>query len=98
MQVLDLDMLSFQGGSHFNSSSKCELPQGSFRTTHKGYEEVHVPALKPKPFAEGAWHVGRGGGRVVVRALEHNLGACCCMGLPFPLWAGLFPGTLLRQF
>ena len=28
-------------------------PQGSYRTVHKGYEEVHVPALKPKPFAEG---------------------------------------------
>ncbi len=27
--------------------------QGSYRTVHKGYEEVHVPALKPKPFAEG---------------------------------------------
>lgn len=23
------------------------------RTTKKGYEEVHVPALKPKPYAEG---------------------------------------------
>lgn len=22
------------------------------RTTKKGYEEVHVPALKPKPFAD----------------------------------------------
>lgn len=29
-------------------------PQGSYRTVHKGYEEVHVPALKPKPFADGA--------------------------------------------
>jgi hypothetical protein len=28
--------------------------QGSYRTVHKGYEEVHVPALKPKPFADGA--------------------------------------------
>lgn len=28
-------------------------PQGSYRTVHKGYEEVHVPALKPKPFADG---------------------------------------------
>jgi hypothetical protein len=27
--------------------------QGSFRTTHKGYEEVHVPPLKPKPFSDG---------------------------------------------
>ncbi len=28
--------------------------QGSYRTVHKGYEEVHVPALKPKPFGDGA--------------------------------------------
>lgn len=27
--------------------------QGSYRTTKKGYEEVHVPALKPVPFGEG---------------------------------------------
>ena len=25
---------------------------------HKGYEEVHVPALKPKPFADGAFALG----------------------------------------
>lgn len=28
------------------------------RTTKKGYEEVHVPALKPKPFAENEKLVG----------------------------------------
>lgn len=53
--VVDLESLSFAAGAHFNSSKSCQLPKGSFRTTHKGYEEVHVPALKPKPFAEGAW-------------------------------------------
>ena len=31
----------------------CELPTKSCRSTGKGYEEVHVPHLKPKPFAEG---------------------------------------------
>lgn len=31
--------------------------QGSYRTVHKGYEEVHVPALKPKPFGDGAFFV-----------------------------------------
>jgi len=34
------------------SNKRCELPPGSYRTQKKGYEEVHVPALKPKPFAE----------------------------------------------
>lgn len=51
---MDLEGLSFAAGAHFNSSKSCQLPKGSFRTTHKGYEEVHVPALKPKPFADGA--------------------------------------------
>ncbi|CAG7711653.1 unnamed protein product, partial [Allacma fusca] len=37
-------------GSHFMANDKCQLPDGSFRKLKKGYEEVHVPALKPKPF------------------------------------------------
>lgn len=31
----------------------CTLPNGSYRKQKKGYEEVLVPALKPKPFEEG---------------------------------------------
>eukprot|EP00887_Chlorella_sp_A99_P002917 scaffold6.g2917.t1 len=50
---VDLDNLSFHQGSRFNSSKTCTLPQGSYRTVHKGFEEVHVPALKPKPFGDG---------------------------------------------
>ncbi|KAL4451451.1 hypothetical protein ABPG75_007113 [Micractinium tetrahymenae] len=50
---VDLESLAFAQGSHFNSSKQCTLPQGSYRTVHKGYEEVHVPALKPKPFGDG---------------------------------------------
>lgn len=53
-KTVDLDSLSFAQGAHFNSSKACTLPQGSYRTVHKGYEEVHVPALKPKPFGDGA--------------------------------------------
>jgi pre-mRNA-splicing helicase BRR2 len=52
-RTLDLDSLTFAQGAHFNSNRTTTLPQGSYRTVHKGYEEVHVPALKPKPFAEG---------------------------------------------
>lgn len=50
VNVLDLDDLTFAQGSHFMSNKRCELPDGSFRKPRKGYEEVHVPALKPKPF------------------------------------------------
>jgi pre-mRNA-splicing helicase BRR2 len=52
-QLLDLESLSFQQGGLFMANKKCELPAGSFRTPHKGYEEVHVPALKAKPYESG---------------------------------------------
>ncbi|KAG5463540.1 MAG: pre-mRNA splicing factor, partial [Olpidium bornovanus] len=50
--VLDLDALAFSQGGHLMSNKKCKLPEGSFKRTDKGYEEIHVPAPKPKPFAD----------------------------------------------
>lgn len=50
--VLELDELQFTQGSHFMANKRCQLPDGSFRKQRKGYEEVHVPALKPKAFEE----------------------------------------------
>ena len=35
------------------ANKKCQLPDGSFRKQKKGYEEVHVPALKAKAFKDG---------------------------------------------
>eukprot|EP00850_Spirogloea_muscicola_P007775 SM000040S14787 [mRNA] locus=s40:365737:377479:+ [translate_table: standard] len=60
-QLLDLDALSFDQASHSytpcsalrDEMMRCELPAGSYRAAKKGYEEVHVPALKPKPFEDG---------------------------------------------
>ena len=49
-QLLELDALAFVQGSHFMSNKRCELPPGSFRSAKKGYEEVHIPALKQPPF------------------------------------------------
>jgi len=54
---LDLEDLAFAQGSHFMANKTCQLPDGSYRKQKKGYEEVIVPALKPKPFDEG--EVGR---------------------------------------
>uniref|UniRef100_A0A8C1UDT3 Activating signal cointegrator 1 complex subunit 3 n=1 Tax=Cyprinus carpio TaxID=7962 RepID=A0A8C1UDT3_CYPCA len=51
-QLLDLEDLAFTQGSHFMANKRCQLPDGSFRKQRKGYEEVHVPALKPKPFGD----------------------------------------------
>ena len=30
------------------SNKKCKLPEGSFKRSKKGYEEIHVPAPKKK--------------------------------------------------
>ena len=51
-QIIDLDALAFEQGGHLMANKKCALPAGSFRTQKKGYEEVHIPALKPKPFLD----------------------------------------------
>ena len=58
-QMLDFDTLAFTQGGHFMSNKTCNLPQGSYRSAKKGYEEVHVPALKAKPFKdnEKLWKV-----------------------------------------
>jgi pre-mRNA-splicing helicase BRR2 len=49
-ETLSLEDLAFANGSHFMANKRCQLPEGSFRRQEKGYEEVHVPALKPKSF------------------------------------------------
>lgn len=48
-QMLDLDGLAFAQGGLFMAKKKCDLPDGSYRHLSKGYEEIHVPALKAKP-------------------------------------------------
>lgn len=46
-KLLDLDSLIFQQGSHLMTNNRCELPDKSWRAQKKGYEEVHVPAIRP---------------------------------------------------
>ena len=43
---LDLESLQFSQSSHLMSNKSCELPTKSWRAQKKGYEEVHVPAIK----------------------------------------------------
>lgn len=50
-EMLNLEEISFTNGSHFMANKKCKLPEGSYRKQEKGYEEVHVPAAKPRAFA-----------------------------------------------
>lgn len=43
-KVVDLEAMSFSQGAHLNTNAKVRLPEGSFKRTKKGYEEIHVPA------------------------------------------------------
>ncbi|KAG9146680.1 hypothetical protein Leryth_005025 [Lithospermum erythrorhizon] len=52
-QLLDLESIAFHQGGLLMANKKCEVPDGSYRNHKKGYEEVHVPALKPRPLAPG---------------------------------------------
>lgn len=52
-KTVDLEAMAFSQGARLMSNKKCKLPEGSFKRSKKGYEEVHVPAPKPAPFKEG---------------------------------------------
>lgn len=47
-QVINLENLVFDQGNHLMTNPNVKLPQGSTKRTFKGYEEIHVPAPKPK--------------------------------------------------
>uniref|UniRef100_A0A7S0D2D4 RNA helicase n=1 Tax=Amorphochlora amoebiformis TaxID=1561963 RepID=A0A7S0D2D4_9EUKA len=48
--MLDLDSLAFQQGARLMSTKECKLPKNSEIINKKGYQEVHIPCLKEKPF------------------------------------------------
>lgn len=54
-KAIDLEAMAFSQGAHLNSNSKVRLPEGSFKRTRKGYEEIHVPA----PMRKGASDANR---------------------------------------
>ncbi|KAF4324437.1 hypothetical protein G195_001421 [Phytophthora kernoviae 00238/432] len=45
---IDVESLTFQEGGHLMSNRECRLPEGTWRAQKKGYEEVHVPAVRTK--------------------------------------------------
>lgn len=49
---IDVESLAFQEGGHLMSNKECRLPEGTWRAQKKGYEEVHVPAVRTKMAAE----------------------------------------------
>ena len=44
--TVDLESMAFSQGGHLMSNKKCKLPDGSFKRSRKGFEEIHVPAPK----------------------------------------------------
>ncbi|GAA6043916.1 hypothetical protein JCM8097_004108 [Rhodosporidiobolus ruineniae] len=52
-KTVDLESMSFSQGARLMSNKKVKLPEGSFKRSKKGYEEVHVPAPKPAPLKDG---------------------------------------------
>lgn len=52
-RLMDLESMVFEQGAHLMSNKKVRLPDGSFKRQGKGFEEIHVPAPKSKPLADG---------------------------------------------
>ncbi|KDQ16775.1 hypothetical protein BOTBODRAFT_106485 [Botryobasidium botryosum FD-172 SS1] len=48
-KAVDLEGMAFSQGGHLMTNKKCKLPEGSFKRSKKGYEEIHVPPPKQKP-------------------------------------------------
>ncbi|KAL8970766.1 MAG: hypothetical protein Q9197_003639 [Variospora fuerteventurae] len=51
-RLVNLENLVFDQGNHLMTNPNVKLPQGSTKRTFKGYEEIHVPAPKPRRDAD----------------------------------------------
>lgn len=47
-KTVDLEGMAFSQGGHLMSNKKVSLPEGSFKRSKKGYEEIHIPPPKPR--------------------------------------------------
>jgi pre-mRNA-splicing helicase BRR2 len=51
--AVDLESMAFSQGGHLMSNKKVKLPDGSFKRSRKGWEEIHVPPPKTNRGADG---------------------------------------------
>ncbi|EGC38998.1 DEAD/DEAH box helicase [Dictyostelium purpureum] len=51
-KLLNLNELSFSQGNHLMTNKNFKFPKGSKRETHKGFEEIHIPARLHPPFSQ----------------------------------------------
>lgn len=52
LKSVDLEGMAFTQGGHLMSNKKVSLPEGSFKRSKKGYEEIHIPPPKPNSDAD----------------------------------------------
>lgn len=52
LKAVDLEGMAFAQGGHLMSNKKVSLPEGSFKRSKKGYEEIHIPPPKPSSDAD----------------------------------------------
>ncbi len=55
--TVDINALTFEAGSHTMSNKECKLPEKSEVLNLKGYQEIHIPAAKSKPYDDDERHV-----------------------------------------
>lgn len=51
--TVDLESMAFTQGGRLMTNKKCKLPEGSFKRSKKGYEEIHVPPPQKKVMKPG---------------------------------------------
>ncbi|KAL8714924.1 MAG: hypothetical protein Q9220_001437 [cf. Caloplaca sp. 1 TL-2023] len=51
-RLINLENIVFDQGNHLMTNPNVKLPQGSTKRTFKGYEEIHIPAPKPRKDAD----------------------------------------------
>jgi pre-mRNA-splicing helicase BRR2 len=51
--TVDLESMAFTQGGRLMTNKKCKLPEGSFKRSKKGYEEIHVPPPAKKVMKPG---------------------------------------------
>ncbi len=48
LKKINLENIQFIEGSHFNSNPNLKVPQGTYKTTYEGYEEITIPPTQIK--------------------------------------------------
>lgn len=51
--TVDLESMAFSQGARLMSNKQCRLPEGSFKRSKKGYEEIHIPEPKKRTVKPG---------------------------------------------